>query len=122
MGDVWVDWGVAMRKAQVGFVLLAATIGFGVLAKPAAAEFFGCDDQHKARTTYSSPSYSTRSYSRGYTHEFSAQSTQPRTHVTIYPRQTSPGPGARRHCRSWLAQEYRLSGTVVVPRMQCWWQ
>ncbi|MGH6768575.1 MAG: hypothetical protein ACRECO_06085 [Xanthobacteraceae bacterium] len=33
-----------------------------------------------------------------------------------------PGPNAVRQCRSWLAQEYRPSGTVIVPRMRCWWE
>lgn len=33
-----------------------------------------------------------------------------------------PGRGAVRLCRSWLAPEYRPSGTVIVPRQQCWWQ
>jgi hypothetical protein len=32
-----------------------------------------------------------------------------------------PGPGATRDCRAKLVQEYRPSGTVIVPRMQCWW-
>ncbi len=33
-----------------------------------------------------------------------------------------PGPNAVRQCSSWLAQEYRPSGTVIVPRMRCWWE
>jgi hypothetical protein len=32
-----------------------------------------------------------------------------------------PGPGHVRQCSSWLAQEFRPSGTVIVPRMRCWW-
>jgi hypothetical protein len=42
--------------------------------------------------------------------------------ITIYPRTMHPGPNAKRYCRSWLAKEYRVSGPVIVPRMQCWWQ
>jgi hypothetical protein len=33
-------------------------------------------------------------------------------------------PGGRllyRDCKFWLAQEYRPSGTVIVPRQYCWW-
>jgi len=48
-----------------------------------------------------------------------------RTESTNYPPPTDcdfPGPGYVRQCTSWLAQEYRPSGTVIVPRMQCWWQ
>ena len=51
--------------------------------------------------------------------ELSAQS---RPHITIYPRQRALGPNAKRYCRAWLAQEYRVSGPVIVPRQTCWWQ
>lgn len=54
------------------------------------------------------------------TRDLSAQTTRPR--VTITPRTTSPGPNAKRYCRSWLEKEYRISGTVIVPKTQCWWQ
>jgi hypothetical protein len=33
-----------------------------------------------------------------------------------------PGPGFVRQCRSWLAPEYRPSGTVIVPHSRCWWE
>jgi hypothetical protein len=52
--------------------------------------------------------------------EFAAQTKRPR--VTIYPRHVYPGPNARRQCRAWLAQEYRVSGPVIVPQMRCWWE
>lgn len=32
-----------------------------------------------------------------------------------------PGPGHVRECTSWLEQDPRPSGTVIVPRMRCWW-
>ncbi len=32
-----------------------------------------------------------------------------------------PGPNAFRHCDFRLAQEYRPSGTVIVPRQRCYW-
>ncbi len=57
--------------------------------------------------------------SGGYTHELSAQK---RPHITIYPRSRPLGPNAKRYCRAWLAQEYRVSGPVIVPRQYCWWQ
>ena len=53
------------------------------------------------------------------TQEFAAQS---RTRIIVHPRTSFPGPNAKRYCRSWLAKEYRVSGTVIVPRMRCWWQ
>ena len=33
-----------------------------------------------------------------------------------------PGPQAVRQCTAWLEPEYRPSGTVIVPRMHCWWE
>ena len=54
------------------------------------------------------------------TQELAAQSSRPR--ITIYPRRTTPGRNAKRHCRAQLVQEYRVSGTVIVPRMKCWWE
>jgi len=51
--------------------------------------------------------------------EFSAQA---RPHITVRPRRSFPGPNAKRYCRSWLATEYRPSGTVITPQMVCWWR
>jgi hypothetical protein len=64
-----------------------------------------------ARTASAEPSSTTR--------ELSAQG---RPHIVIRPRQTSPGPNARRYCRSWLQKEYRASGPVITPQMRCWWR
>ncbi len=47
-----------------------------------------------------------------------------RTFHTFYPLPYPieyPGPNAVRHCVSNLVPEYRLSGTVIVPRTRCWW-
>ena len=46
---------------------------------------------------------------------------QRRARIRVFARR-GPGPNSVRQCRSWLAQEYRVSGTVIVPRMQCWWE
>ncbi len=104
---------------------LAALIGVLSLSAivPASAEFFGCNEPSTKVYSYSGKPHSVAraSYaSAAPTHEFSAQAARPR--VTITPRSGYPGPNAKRYCRSWLAKEYRVSGTVVVPRMQCWWQ
>jgi hypothetical protein len=45
-----------------------------------------------------------------------------RPRVVIRPRRIEPGPNAKRQCQSWLAQEYRVSGPVIVPQMRCWWE
>lgn len=48
-----------------------------------------------------------------------------RPDATEFPRTDNlgfPGRNAVRQCVSWLATEHRPSGTVVVPRMRCWWE
>ena len=32
------------------------------------------------------------------------------------------GPNAVRQCTARLVQDHRPSGTVIVPRMHCWWE
>jgi hypothetical protein len=39
----------------------------------------------------------------------------------VYPRYT-PGPDAVRECNATYVQEYRPSGTVIVPHMSCYWR
>jgi hypothetical protein len=39
----------------------------------------------------------------------------------VYPRY-NPGPNAVRDCTANLVQEARPSGTVIVPRMNCFWR
>ena len=41
--------------------------------------------------------------------------------VPIYPRYF-PGRNAVRDCTATYVQEYRPSGTVIVPRMSCVWR
>ena len=53
------------------------------------------------------------------TQELAAQS---RPRITIHPQRSRPGRNAKRYCRFWLAQEYRVSGPVIVPQQQCWWR
>jgi hypothetical protein len=43
---------------------------------------------------------------------------------SIYPvpnRFDYPGPNAKRDCVAHYVEEHRPSGTVVTPRMRCWW-
>jgi hypothetical protein len=54
--------------------------------------------------------------------DVSAQQRRPRQRVTIYPRRTALGPNAVRQCQTRLQQEFRPSGTVIFPRMYCWWE
>ena len=39
----------------------------------------------------------------------------------VYPRY-NPGPNAVRDCTATYVQEYRPSGTVIMPRMNCYWR
>jgi hypothetical protein len=43
---------------------------------------------------------------------------------SVYPvpyRFDYPGPNAKRECVARYVEEHRPSGTVVTPRMRCWW-
>lgn len=42
--------------------------------------------------------------------------------VPIYRGSHHPGPNAVRICNAYYEQEYRPSGTVIVPRMHCYWR
>jgi hypothetical protein len=47
----------------------------------------------------------------------------PPPRIRVYPLpQSYPGPDAVRECTAWIAPEYRPSGTVIVPKMHCWWE
>lgn len=39
----------------------------------------------------------------------------------VYPRY-NPGPKAVRDCTATYVQEFRPSGTVITPRMHCYWR
>ena len=41
--------------------------------------------------------------------------------VRIYGGSRGPGPNSVRICNAHYEQEYRPSGTVIVPRMHCYW-
>jgi hypothetical protein len=102
------------------FVVLALILaGTGLFSASASAEFFGCNDK-LSRVLSSSTSGNSAHASARYTHEFAAQSSRPR--VTIHPRRTQISSNSVRQCRSSLVKEYRVSGTVIVPRMTCWWE
>ena len=97
----------------IGLLALAFALTIGTVASASAA-YFGRDGQHPSDSGVTRHSRVVR-----HTHEFAARS---RPRVTIHPRRIYPGPNAKRYCRSWLAKEYRVSGTVIVPHMHCWWQ
>jgi hypothetical protein len=60
------------------------------------------------------------------------RSTRPTRRVPIYPRyqvepdgvypRYNPGPNAVRDCTATYVEEHRPSGTVITPRMSCFWR
>jgi hypothetical protein len=64
--------------------------------------------------------------------DISAQRRRPLRRVPIYPPRDewqpdvypryNPGPNAVRDCNVTYVQEYRPSGTVITPRMNCYWR
>jgi hypothetical protein len=70
-----------------------------------------------------------RSTDRAVPSEVSAQTRKRRPRVRIYREDErgvypsyNPGPGAVRECTAHYVQEFRPSGTVIVPRMNCYWR
>jgi len=49
--------------------------------------------------------------------EFSSQDYRTRPRIRVYPGQRL----LYRECTFRLVQEWRPSGTVIVPRQRCWW-
>ena len=109
-----------MPRSWVDCAVLALILaGTGLFSEVARAEFFGRNDKISTHMISSTSGHSTDANVR-YTHEFAAQAARPR--VTIYPRRTKLSSNSVRQCRATLVKEYRISGTVVVPRMICWWE
>ena len=95
----------AYSRTAVGLTLSAALI---VLLSPAATQ---------AQSSVKPAGYV------GPTTEITDISAQQRrrVRVRVYPTDRPLSSTATRQCRAWYVQEYRASGTVVSPRMQCWW-
>lgn len=61
-----------------------------------------------------------------------ARTTRPPTRLRVYPRYAPdsdgvypryfPGRNAVRDCTATYVEEYRPSGTVITPRMNCYWR
>jgi hypothetical protein len=100
------------------FAVLACFVALLLPAMPAAAQTAGQGAEFQLAQTQTSPQI------------------WPRTRLRVrplYPRQPFhslypppydvryPGPNARRECVARYVQEHRPSGTVVTPRMRCWW-
>lgn len=47
---------------------------------------------------------------------------RPPTRIRVHPHYQRLGPNAVRDCTATYVQEFRPSGTVIVPRMHCFWR
>lgn len=102
-----------MMRAATSAILMGVLASLVVLALPASAQ---------AQPTASH----VKTNGHGLTaEEFSSQSREvvrrtPRR-VQIYRGSNYPGPNSKRVCNAYYEQEFRPSGTVIVPRMNCYW-
>jgi hypothetical protein len=105
-------------KRNITMALALAATGLGLLVSPSHAQ------TAKATAEASLPALSS---------ELSAQRrNRPPTRLRVYPRYAPdsdgvypryfPGRNAVRECSATYVEEYRPSGTVIVPRMSCFWR
>lgn len=103
-----------------------AAIGFAVAVGAVVA---GSCGGVQAQTSAARPLQAVQSAPDGSSLEVSSQNRRPRTRVRIYRQDDrgvypsyNPGPNAVRDCTATYVQEFRPSGTVIVPRMNCFWR
>jgi len=110
-----------MRIGTAAILLFLA----GSFALPAAGA------QAETRAQAARPGIRTAQASQPMATEVSAQRRRPLRRLPIYPRyewepdvypRYNPGPNAVRDCTATYVQEYRPSGTVIVPHMNCYWR
>lgn len=110
-------YGVSERDGDMRNAAWAAILVAGVAVAAGADVSFGAASASDAAVAYAQAGQTEVAVPR-----------RPRvrrapTRIRVYPLPYGyPGPNAVRQCTSWLAQEYRPSGTVIVPRMRCWWE
>ena len=104
-------------------------IGSAILSLAFAGTFLLADAGAQAQTA---PRAQTAQASQSGT-DLSAQSRRvrrPPTRIRVYPRYNPddvypryfPGRNAVRDCTATLVEEFRPSGTVITPRMNCFWR
>jgi hypothetical protein len=96
-------WVRAMNRMAVAGAVMLALAGLG-LWRPAAAQIGAAAPAGESAAAKHVPARAP-------------------TRIRVHPlAQSYPGPDAVRQCTAWLAPEYRPSGTVIVPKMRCWWE
>lgn len=99
----------AILAALAGAISLSAT-GAGAQTAP-----------HGVRTAQASPPVATDNSAQRRLRRSPARLRVYPNYDGVYPRY-NPGPNAVRECNATYVQEYRPSGTVIVPRMSCHWR
>jgi hypothetical protein len=105
-----------MTTIRVAGLALAATMSLAIVTVSASGAL-----------AQSAPSR--EDATRAMAQDTSAQNRNHRPRVRIYREDErgvypsyNPGPDAVRDCTATYVQEFRPSGTVIVPRMNCYWR
>jgi hypothetical protein len=106
-----------MTKSAAAITIAALVL---VAEPPAQAQTAG-DRSPSARAAYAQANPQSRPRTRIRVSPRCFYRTQPTTFPVPYECE-APGPGYVRQCSARLVQEFRPSGTVIVPRMSCWWE
>jgi hypothetical protein len=93
-----------MRAKRIAVIVAAALLGLALEDAPSRAA--AASDAARAQSD------ATRAYAQQ-----APRVRRPRTRIEIRPPRKIV-----RECTSWLQQEFRPSGTVIVPKMRCWWR
>jgi hypothetical protein len=98
---------------------IVVALSFGLLAEPCLAQS-GAPRVGAGSTADAPPRQARRPKTR-----LLVRPVYPYRHFhSVYPvpyRYEYPGPNAKRECVARYVEEHRPSGTVVTPRMHCWW-
>jgi hypothetical protein len=113
MGDRW-------AMLRIGLLLSALSVGVLMLAAPAAAA-----PRHGLAAEDKASAVDVSAQRRRRVPQMRVQPRYPyRTFHSFYPlpyQVEYPGPNGVRECVNRYVLEQRPSGTVLVPRMRCWW-
>src|SRR5215813_7147295 len=104
---------------------MSRTVTLTIIALAAAAGMAAVSDAWAQAAPGSEAATQSRPPARARTRITVSPAYPYRTYSTTYPtpyKYEAPGPGYVRQCASWLAKDYRPSGTVIMPGMRCWWQ
>jgi hypothetical protein len=116
------DRGIMMSKMQIAAGAALATLSVLLSGLPLAAATRDAAARHGT------------SASTDLSAQVRVARPRPRTRIIVRPLRSDtgiypspapynyPGPNAVRECEANYVQEFRPSGTVIVPRMHCWWE